>query len=599
MSLHLQPKLASVLDFLLGERFIDSPRRARLHAASTARAGTFHQLQLLHQLLSQRPAIPQLPADILRAIDDILLHLRNNKILTSASSIPTSFNIPRHGLKDDPIRVKLWKGDITALANVCAVVNAANSQMLGCFQPLHRCIDNVIHAAAGPGLRAECNTIMAMQGHPEPVGTAKITRGYQLPAKYIIHTVGPSIRQGHTPTTKEERKLAECYYSCLEATEKLLPLEDGSLSIAFCCISTGLFAFPAAIAAKIAIQAIITWCETHPSTPITDIIFDVYTENDLELYQSEIALLGKPRITQPLSPTSVQPVPPPSLQTAKSWIQQADYLIISAGAGLSAGDGLDYTSTALFSRLYPAFTQYGLTCLYDTIGFTDWPSPLVKWGYFFFHASVIRDWPKSPLYNSLLELATRFGDKYFVRTSNADGLFAANGFPENRIATPQGQYRYLQCYDKCRPDAVFEFEDFLDKALPFLDPVTQILTNEELIPKCKYCGEELTLCVRGGSYFNDGPFKRQESAWYKFLDLIEEDEESKVVILELGVGLNTAGVLRWPNEQLAEQGEGQFKLIRGGLGPSACVPADLTDQQVAVAIDGDMKDIVRLLVEDT
>ena len=131
--------------------------------------------------------------------------------------------------------ISLWQGDITRL-NVDAIVNAANSRGLGCWHPLHACIDNAIHSAAGLQLRQECNDIL--RGGTIDTGDAIITQGYNLPAKYVIHTVGPIIATG-IPTLEQERQLAECYRSCLR-----LAVEHECRSIAFCCISTGEFRFP-------------------------------------------------------------------------------------------------------------------------------------------------------------------------------------------------------------------------------------------------------------------------------------------------------------------------------------------------------------------
>jgi hypothetical protein len=144
---------------------------------------------------------------------------------------------------------------------------------------------------------------------------------------------------------------------------------------------------------------------------------------------------------------------------------------------------------------------------------------------------------------------------------------------------------------------VFPFADYLDKALPFVDPETQVLTDAKLIPHCRFCGTELTLCVRGGDYFNDAPFREGEYAYRDFLGQVERSGlGKKVVILELGVGLNTPSVLRWPNEELADRRDGKFELVRVGLGPSACVPFDLVEGGNAVVVDGDIGKAVKLLV---
>ena len=173
----------------------------------------------------------------------------------------------------------LWQGDITTLA--CdAVVNAANSQMLGCFCPNHGCIDNAIHTYAGVQLRLTCDEIMTQQGHDEPTGQSKITPAFNLPCRYVIHTVGPIIHG--RPTKKDEELLASCYRSCLELAE-----QNGLTSIAFCCISTGEFHFPNDRAAKIATQTVKEYKkETHSEI---EVIFNVFKELDYNIYRE---LLG-------------------------------------------------------------------------------------------------------------------------------------------------------------------------------------------------------------------------------------------------------------------------------------------------------------------
>jgi len=184
----------------------------------------------------------------------------------------------------------LWKGDITRL-EVDAIVNAANSQLLGCFSPLHFCIDNAIHSAAGVQLRWECNQIMTEQGFPEPTGFAKITKGYNLPAKYIIHTVGPIIGSNHL-TPIEEDLLASCYQSCL-----LLAHQNNLKSIAFCCISTGVFGFPNQRAAEIAIETVLSFFERNKDTSIAKVLFNVFIDLDYDIYHQ---LLYKSQNKYPL-----------------------------------------------------------------------------------------------------------------------------------------------------------------------------------------------------------------------------------------------------------------------------------------------------------
>ncbi|MFR1519122.1 MAG: protein-ADP-ribose hydrolase [Clostridia bacterium] len=175
--------------------------------------------------------------------------------------------------------VYLWKGDITTL-RCDAVVNAANRQMLGCFYPNHGCIDNAIHTYAGVQLRSACAALMETQGHAEQTGMAKITPAFNLPSKYVIHTVGPVV---HDSLSGQDRELlASCYRSCLAVAD-----ENGLESIAFCCISTGEFHFPNEAAAEIAIQAVSRFREK--SSRKIEVIFNVFKELDYEIYRK---LLG-------------------------------------------------------------------------------------------------------------------------------------------------------------------------------------------------------------------------------------------------------------------------------------------------------------------
>lgn len=173
----------------------------------------------------------------------------------------------------------LWQGDITTLA--CdAIVNAANSQMLGCFYPNHGCIDNAIHTFAGVQLRLACAELMRKQGHEEETGKAKITPAFNLPCRYVIHTVGPII--GEQVTKSDKNALASCYRSCLELAE-----QNGVKSIAFCCISTGEFHFPNDKAAEIAVQTVKDFkSQTHSEI---EVIFNVFKDIDYKIYRE---LLG-------------------------------------------------------------------------------------------------------------------------------------------------------------------------------------------------------------------------------------------------------------------------------------------------------------------
>ena len=169
----------------------------------------------------------------------------------------------------------LWQGDITRL-KVGAIVNAANSGMTGCYQPCHNCIDNCIHTYAGIQLRNFCAELMEKQGHEEPTGQAKITPGFNLPCEYVIHTVGPIVQGGLT--SYHEEQLRSCYESCLKIAD-----ENNVESIAFCCISTGVFMFPNRRAAEIAVQTVKEYKQTTGSQ--IKVIFNVFKDADLEIYK--------------------------------------------------------------------------------------------------------------------------------------------------------------------------------------------------------------------------------------------------------------------------------------------------------------------------
>ena len=174
--------------------------------------------------------------------------------------------------------ILLWQGDITRL-RVDAIVNAANAQMLGCFHPLHRCIDNAIHSAAGVQLREECHRLMLQQGHLEPTGQAKITKAYNLPCKYVIHTVGPIIPDG-IPTAFQKEQLASCYRNIMVCAG-----ENGLGSVAFCCISTGEFRFPNQLAAEIAVRTVKDYLTEHPDCSVRQVVFNVFKDEDKRIYE--------------------------------------------------------------------------------------------------------------------------------------------------------------------------------------------------------------------------------------------------------------------------------------------------------------------------
>ena len=225
------------------------------------------QKRMLRSLMNVREP-GQIGERFLTVQDDYLKEALREKGVTDYSSL-------------EPVEtgIYLWQGDITTL-KCDAIVNAANPGVTGCYVPCHNCIDNCIHTYAGVQLRGYCADIMNRQGRPEPAGTAKITPAFNLPCKYVIHTVGPVVEGG---LTRMHRKtLASCYVSCLSLAE-----ENGIGSIAFCCISTGLFGFPQREAADIAVRTVKGYLNGKERPP--KVIFNVFKEEDYGYYSE---LLG-------------------------------------------------------------------------------------------------------------------------------------------------------------------------------------------------------------------------------------------------------------------------------------------------------------------
>lgn len=243
------------------------------YAAPDDASGAFHLYRALCNVrMPHGKTGHTLPEKFYDEQAEVLKEITAGKGITDAASLPPS--------RLDA-RLCLWQGDITTL-RADAIVNAANSQMLGCFSPLHGCIDNIIHTMAGTELREDCYRIMKAQGREEPAGQAKITPGYNLPARYVIHTVGPIVTGMVTRTNREQ--LASCYRSVLDLAD-----ENGLGSVAFCCISTGVFCFPQEEAAGIAVGTVRDWLDRHPDTSVKKVIFNVFKDSDRKIYERILA----------------------------------------------------------------------------------------------------------------------------------------------------------------------------------------------------------------------------------------------------------------------------------------------------------------------
>ena len=588
--------------------------------------------EIIRALLTTRSPEPPLPAETLAKIDSLLrfeklarshsdpvvdpdtlprIQKKSASGFSSSSSTSSTSSSTSSSSSFSPAsslsKVSLHRGDITRLQSD-AIVNAANSALLGCFQPTHRCIDNVIHDAAGPGLRAAC---YAARGYhaDEPVGLCLLTQAFHLPSRFVLHTVGPQVPRDLPggPTQDQRNQLSQCYVSCLEAAHA-----EGSIrSVAFCCISTGLFAFPAPLATSIAITSVLEWLEAHPESAVQHVIFDVFLASDLKLYKQAFAELtgtakqqhGSPAASLTLAdaPThagipanisahistslaasrevvgataipddrelELDGVEPEELALALSWLRSCDSLLICGGAGLSAAAGLDYTSEEICAKIYPTMAQHGFHRFYDAIGKRDW-DPALQWGYLLHSTYVSRfHWPRSQIYADLRTITQAAASaaasaspapvaaesRSFVLTTNADGMFVQNGFDPERVYTIQGDYSRLQCLRPCTQDALFPMLPYIESRITSIDTADTQRLLAEKVPRCPKCSGPMMLNVRGGNWFLEGHFEELRDRYTDFLQsgLRRATAEHPLVILEIGCGFNTPGVTRIPNERMA------------------------------------------------
>ena len=256
------------LDYLVEEFKTDSGEYRNIDTPKD----TEGKRRVLRSLMNIR--MPRnISSDVLRVQDEYLKGRSEEKGIVTLSDIPEI----RKGLS-------IWQGDITRLS-VDAIVNAANSQMLGCFVPMHTCIDNCIHTYAGVQLRAECsrqmNQLRIRYGRDYEQPVPMLTDGYNLPAKKVIHIVGPIVQYKLTPAI--EKDLADCYRNTLDMCK-----ETGLKSVAFCCISTGVFRFPNRRAAEIAVETVTSWMSEHPEE-MERVIFNVFKEEDRAIYEDLIS----------------------------------------------------------------------------------------------------------------------------------------------------------------------------------------------------------------------------------------------------------------------------------------------------------------------
>ena len=270
------------LDFLLDALKEDSIQYKNLQVGNSET----EKRNAVRSLMNVR--MPRSISDDFLEVQDIFLQEEaKKKGIVTLAEIPTVKDA-YESQRSFADRMSIWQGDITCL-QVGAIVNAANSQMIGCFVPCHRCIDNAIHSAAGVQLRNECNHIMNQRRiqfgrqYEEPTGTATLTSAYNLPCKYVIHTVGPIVYGRLTEALKED--LRNCYRNVLQCC-----MEHEINSVAFCCISTGEFHFPNDIAAQIAVETTEQFFAQNENCGIERVIFNVFKDIDLELYKKYVCM---------------------------------------------------------------------------------------------------------------------------------------------------------------------------------------------------------------------------------------------------------------------------------------------------------------------
>lgn len=277
---------------------------------------------------------------------------------------------------------------------------------------------------------------------------------------------------------------------------------------------------------------------------------------------------GQPSPHQTLADAVVQ---------ARAWLDASTHVLIGAGAGLSAAAGVDYADEVSFARLFPALVRKGFRARYELIGYDDW-TPAEHWGYWATHVHDVRFMEReAPVYSQLRELVR--GKNSFVVTSNVDALFARNGFDEAHIYTPQGDYAHMHCCQPCSPE-VWPSEPMIKRILGVTDPATLTVTDPGAIPRCPRCGGPVFMNVRLDVSFSDEPYcvqRKRANAWLANIG------EEPLLVLEIGAGFNTPGVVRWPMERIAEAIP-QARFVRINLTDPE-VPPTLGSRAIGLGVD--------------
>ncbi|MBS9784494.1 MAG: protein-ADP-ribose hydrolase [Oceanivirga sp.] len=401
-----------------------------------------------------------------------------------------------------------YHGDITKL-KVDAIVNAANSKMLGCMKPNHLCIDNTIHTLSGYRLRLD---ILKNIKRPLPIGFAKITKAYNLPCKYILHTVGPIVSSCMPMSNVKKDLLKRAYLSCLK-----LAKENGIKTVAFCCISTGVYGFDKEIAANIAVKTVKEFLENEKDM---NIIFNTFTNEDKLIYDK---LLNEESSAEKLAKI----------------IKEADAVVVGIGAGMSAADGFTYIGSR-FENAFPDFiTKYGLL---DMLQASLYNFESVEEYWAFQSRFIALNYLDQGIGKSYVNLLEILKDKnYHIITTNADNAFWAANYNPKKVFHIQGEYALFQCSKHCHQQT---YRD--DKLIrEMIEKQKDMLVPTELVPKCPKCNEPLEVNKRNEEkgMVEDSDFHAQKKRYEEFL---EKNKKGKVVYLEIGVGNTTPQFIKHP-----------------------------------------------------
>lgn len=266
-----------------------------------------------------------------------------------------------------------------------------------------------------------------------------------------------------------------------------------------------------------------------------------------------------------------------SFDILRSWIDESSHVLVAAGAGMSAAAGLDYGDQKRFGELFPAFVRKGFTARYQAIGYQGW-TPQEHWAYWAIHvADICKGARNDAPYRQLLEVV---GDKdVFVYTSNVDRLFPRNGFDPQKLFTPQGDYGQMQCCRACKP-VTWDSAPIIQKLLDAMDPVEQVITDLDALPRCPNCGGEVFLNVRVDGNFVEAPYAAQSERFQGWLDTALDE---RFLVIEIGAGYNTPSVIRYPCEGLvARHSTGRLLRINQEY-PD--VPRELGDRAMGIRED--------------